>query len=248
MLKLFSALTIACLIFSAPANAAETTVIGQFTEGGIALAVILALSILLVSVSVERLINFREKYIFPPDLINQVKPLWAAGEFEKIYDLLDAQKSTLAHVLHFIVNNRHQTFEFVSNGAGEIASVELRQHQQKAYALAIVATVAPIVGLLGTVIGMIEAFHVIAFSQGMGNPALLAGGISKALINTAAGLSVALPALGMHHFFKHRSALFGLSLEQTINQLIHEWFAPSRLTHSHHAAPASQVVQVSYAN
>lgn len=248
MLKLFSALAIASFILPASANAAETTLIGQFTEGGVALVVILALSILLVTVSAERLINFREKYVFPRDLIGQVKQLWVAGEFEKIYELLDTQKSTLAHVLRFIVNNRHQTFEFVSNGAGEIASVELRQHQQKAYALAIVATVAPIVGLLGTVIGMIEAFHVIAFSQGMGNPALLAGGISKALINTAAGLSVALPALGMHHFFKHRSALFGLSLEQTINQLIHEWFAPPRFAHSHHTVPVSHTAQVSYAN
>ena len=76
----------------------------------------------------------------------------------------------------------------VSRLAGEVASMELRRHQQKAYALAIVATVAPIVGLLGTVLGMVDAFHVIAFSDGMGNPALLAGGISKALINTAAGL------------------------------------------------------------
>lgn len=248
MLKLFSALALACFIFPASASAEEVNLVGQFTEGGIALFVILALSILLVSVSAERLINFREKYIFPRNLIDQVKQLWVAGEFEKIYELLDTQKNTLARVLHFIVNNRHQTFEFVSNGAAEIASVELRQHQQKAYALAIVATVAPIVGLLGTVIGMIEAFHVIAFSQGMGNPALLAGGISKALINTAAGLSVALPALGMHHFFKHRSALFGLSLEQTINQLIHEWFAPSCFTQSHHAAQTFQSAQVSYAN
>ena len=248
MLKLFLALALACFIFPVSANAADINIVGQFSEGGIALFIILALSILLVSVSAERLINFREKYIFPSDFIDQVKPLWAAGEFEKINDLLNTQKNTLARVLRFIVNNRHQTFEFVSSGAGEIASVELRQHQQKAYALAIVATVAPIVGLLGTVIGMIEAFHVIAFSQGMGNPALLAGGISKALINTAAGLSVALPALGMHHFFKHRSALFGLSLEQSINQLIHEWFAPSRFTHSHLVAHASNSAQVSYAN
>jgi biopolymer transport protein ExbB len=115
--------------------------------------------------------------------------------------------------------------------------MELRHHQQKAYALAIVATVAPIVGLLGTVIGMIEAFHVIAFSEGMGNPALLAGGISKALINTASGLSVALPALGLHHFFKNRAAFLGLALEKQVNQLLNEWFMPVVST-----APNLQVV------
>jgi len=123
-----------------------------------------------------------------------------------------------------MVAQRHQPYAVVNSAAGDIASMELRQHQQKAYALAIVATVAPIVGLLGTVLGMIDAFHVIAYADGMGNPALLAGGISKALVNTAAGLTVALPALGMHHFFKHRLTTLGLALERQINALIHLWF------------------------
>ena len=84
---------------------------------------------------------------------------------------------------------------------------------------AVTATVAPIVGLLGTVIGMIEAFHVIAFA-GMGDPSLLAGGISKALVNTAAGLSVALPALLAYHYFKHRIAACGLRLERQIARVV----------------------------
>jgi biopolymer transport protein ExbB len=79
---------------------------------------------------------------------------------------------------------------------------------------------------------MVDAFHVIAFSDGMGNPALLAGGISKALINTAAGLIVALPALGMHHYFKHRLATLSLALEQDINALINRQFLPA-VGHAH---------------
>ncbi|GGY71162.1 hypothetical protein GCM10011613_14690 [Cellvibrio zantedeschiae] len=178
----------------------------------------------------ERLLNFRAKYIFPAELIAKVKPLWQEGDSEKIQALLESEKNTLGRILYYLFNHRHQQPGTLAAGASEIASLELRQHQQKAYALAIVATVAPIVGLLGTVIGMIEAFHVIAYSQGMGNPALLAGGISKALINTAAGLSVALPALAMHHFFKHRSVVFSLQLEQALNQIINEWFSSSHAT------------------
>lgn len=251
MLKLFSAIALMFFSLSAFASSSEINMVDQFSEGGIALVVILALSILFFAVSVERLINFREKYIYSEELISQVKHLWATGEFGKIHELLETQNNTLARVLNFIVNNRHQSFGFISNGAGELASLELRQHQQKAYALAIVATVAPIVGLLGTVIGMIEAFHVIAYSQGMGNPALLAGGISKALINTAAGLSVALPALGMHHFFKHRSVLFGLLLEKNISQLINQWFLHSLAIHqvtNPQVSSVSNLDAVTYAN
>src|SRR5262249_19012840 len=158
------------------------------------------------------------------DLVARVQPLWAAHRFAELEKLLADDGSTLARVIACMVAQRHQPYAVVNSAAGDIASMELRQHQQKAYALAIVATVAPIVGLLGTVLGMIDAFHVIAYAEGMGNPALLAGGISKALVNTAAGLTVALPALGMHHYFKHRLTTLGLALERQINALIHVQF------------------------
>jgi biopolymer transport protein ExbB len=93
--------------------------------------------------------------------------------------------------------------------------------------------VAPIIGLLGTVVGMMEAFHVIAFAGGLGDPALLAGGISKALVNTAAGLSVALPALALHHYFKHRLTAASLALEEQINRVFDELWLPAATETGH---------------
>jgi len=208
------------------AQAAEINIVEQAAEGGAAIVVTLGLSILFLAVSIERLMHFRARAIVPAGLVERVKPLWAAQDFTRLQQLLADEDSTLARVIAYMLAHRQDGYAIVNNGAGDIASMELRHHQQKAYPLAIVATVAPIVGLLGTVVGMIDAFHVIAFSEGMGNPALLAGGISKALINTAAGLCVALPALGMHHFLKNRQAFFGLALEKQINGLINEWFLP----------------------
>ncbi len=216
------------LVFSAATCADGINFSEQLSEGGVALVIILLMSVLLVAVSAERLVNFRAKNIFPADLISRIRPIWQEGNFEDAKLILESEKNTLSRILYFLIIYRHRQQDALIAGATEIASLELRQHQQKSYALAIIATVAPIVGLLGTVIGMIEAFHVIAYSQGMGNPALLAGGISKALINTAAGLSVALPALAMHHFLKHRSAMFGLQLERAINQLVSECFPESQ--------------------
>jgi len=208
------------------ATAAGFSFSDQLSEGGVPLLIVLALSVLFLAVSLERLINFRTKSVIPEGLVERVKPLWEARNFAAIEQVLDEENSTLAHVLRYMVAHHDRGFDVLSSGAGDIASMELRLHQQKAYALAIVATVAPIVGLLGTVLGMIEAFRVIAYANGMGNPVLLAGGISKALVNTAAGLSVALPALGMHHFLKHRLAILGLRLEKQINWLLNEWFLP----------------------
>lgn len=241
MRKLFSMALLAGLAIPNLALGAGFNLLAQVADGGVAILLTLGLSILLVAVTIERLVHFRTAYVVPDGLIDRVKPLWAARDFARLQQLLADQDSTLARVIAYVVTHRHLGYAIVNSGAGDVASIELRHHQQKAYALAIVATVAPIVGLLGTVIGMIDAFHVIAFSEGMGNPALLAAGISKALINTACGLCVALPALAMHHFFKNRQAFFGLTLEKKINSLISEWFLGTD-------APPQPLQVVSHAN
>jgi biopolymer transport protein ExbB len=241
MRKLYITAALASLAAHNPALGANFNIIAQVADGGAAIVLTLGLSILFLAVTIERLVNFRTRHVVPDGLIERVKPLWVTQDFGKLQQLLADQNSTLARVIAYVVTHRHHGYAVVSNGAGDVASIELRHHQQKAYALAIVATVAPIVGLLGTVVGMIEAFHVIAFSESMGNPALLAGGISKALINTACGLCVALPALAMHHFFKNRQMFFGLALEKQINGLINEWFLGND-------APAQALHVVSHAN
>ncbi|RFP16033.1 MotA/TolQ/ExbB proton channel family protein [Duganella sp. BJB475] len=206
----------------------DLNLIEQISNAGVAMVVVLALSILAAAVTLERLAHLRRKFITPDGLAQQLQPLWDAGKFDEIEVLLAANDSTLARTVEYMVEHRKQSAAVISAGCGDLASIEMRQHQQKAQPLAVVATVAPIVGLLGTVIGMIESFHVIAYSGGMGDPALLAGGISKALINTAAGLSVALPALCLHHYFKSRVVLYGLELEKQVNRLISRWFIGAR--------------------
>jgi len=192
----------------------------QISHAGVAMVVVLALSILAAAVTLERLAHLRRKFITPDGLAQQLQPLWDAGKFDEIEILLAANDSTLARTVEYMVEHRKQSAAIISAGCGDLASIEMRQHQQKAQPLAVVATVAPIVGLLGTVVGMIEAFHVIAFTGGMGDASLLAGGISKALVNTAAGLSVALPALALHHFFRHRLTVGGLALEEQLDRVL----------------------------
>ncbi|MFP5391480.1 MAG: MotA/TolQ/ExbB proton channel family protein [Gammaproteobacteria bacterium] len=217
----------ALLALALPARAADFDFAGQLQEGGVAIVVILGLSILALAVAIERLVRFRKRAVIPDGLAAHAQMLWQGGDFTQLQEVA-ADGSTLGKMIGFMAANRHHDYDFVHSRVSDIASLSLRRHQQRGYALAIVATVAPIVGLLGTVIGMIEAFHVIASADGMGNPALLAGGISKALINTAAGLSVALPALGMHHFLRNRVVSYGLQLEEQIEQLMNLWFEPAK--------------------
>jgi len=216
--------TLCLLLLALPglASAQTLNVFDQLAEGGLGIWFIGALSLLAVAVTLERLTRFRESLLAPAGLVDEILPLWKAGDFAAIEVKLAERPSALSRVLGYLVQHRRADTAALSTRAGDIASLALREQQQRAYPLAVVATVAPIVGLLGTVVGMIEAFHVIAFAGGLGDPALLAGGISKALVNTAAGLSVALPSLGMHHFFKHRLTLIGLTLEREVNRVFDE--------------------------
>ncbi|MBT9597890.1 MAG: MotA/TolQ/ExbB proton channel family protein [Vitreoscilla sp.] len=193
----------------------------QLVAGGAGIWVIGALSVLAIAVALERLHRFRPGAVVPPALVDEVVPLWQGGRFDELEQALSRNDSVLARTLRFLVEHRARwSAEVLATRAGEVASRALRGQQQRAYPLAVVATVAPIVGLLGTVVGMIEAFHVIAFTGGTGDASLLAGGISKALINTAAGLAVALPSLAMHHYFRHRLVVSGLALEEQLDRVL----------------------------
>ena len=193
----------------------------QLAAGGAGIWVIAALSVLMIAVAIERFHRFRVRAIVPPGLVDEIVPLWRSGRFDELQQALARHPSVLAKAIVFLAANRARwPADALGERTGELASRELRLQQQRAYPLAVVATVAPIVGLLGTVVGMIEAFHVIAFTGGMGDASLLAGGISKALVNTAAGLSVALPALALHHFFRHRLTVGGLALEEQLERVL----------------------------
>lgn len=200
------------------------SLIEQLEQAGLAIIPILGLSVMALAVVFERLLRCRRDRIAPDNLVEQLSSHWREGDFDAVADQAVRSDSTLGRMIAHMARYRHLGAEALSGAVAEIASLELRTHQQKIYPLSIAATVAPIIGLLGTVLGMIEAFHVIAFSGAMGDPALLAGGISKALVNTASGLSVALPSLLAYHFFKNRIAHYGLELEKRASALMRDWF------------------------
>lgn len=207
-------------LISPAAMAQELNLFDQVIHGGAAMAVILAISILALAVAIERARHLRRSALIPEGMAAEVVQLWRGRHFTQIESMTLGSDSTLARIVACMLEKRHQPHTAVAGACADIASRELRQHQQRAYPLAVVATAAPIIGLLGTVVGMVESFHAIAYAGGMGNPALLAGGISKALVCTAAGLTVALGALAAHHFFRHRVVAYGLQLEQAVTAML----------------------------
>lgn len=224
--SLFSLVLGGMLAFAptSPAFAQSFNFAGQLKEGGLAILVMLAMSVVALWVTIERLRNLRMPLIVPRGLAREAGILWRDGKLDQLGTLISGKPSTLSRMLRYMVDYRALGLVMVTKGIEDIASMELREHLRRIYPLAIIATVAPIVGLLGTVVGMIEAFHALAFSGSVVDPALLAGGISKALVNTATGLCVALPSLAVYHFFKYRITAYSIELERQTGTLLRERF------------------------
>ncbi len=215
-------------LLAAPLAFSQTFSFSEMLQNaGMAILPIVGLSVLSLAITIERIRKCRKDAIVPHGLVEQLTLYTERGDYQAAERQLANEDSVLGRVLLYVVSHRHRGERRVSDAAGDMASVALREHLQRIYPLAVTATVTPIIGLLGTVVGMIEAFHAIAFSGAMGDPSLLAGGISKALVNTAAGLAVALPSLLSYHFFKNRIAAYGIELEKKLNAGISEVFLAS---------------------
>jgi len=196
--------------------------LAKMKEGGWTIAALAFLSVIGLATALERLAMLRRGRIVPRRLADRADGLWRKGQFAEIITLCDRRPCTLGRILTFIVRHRKASIEDVSTTCGDIAARELKRHLLRAYPLAVVATLAPLLGLLGTVIGMIEAFDTVVL-VGMGDATALAGGISKALITTMVGLCIAVPALFLYHIFKSRTSLFGVMLEEEVTELISDW-------------------------
>jgi biopolymer transport protein ExbB len=191
-------------------------------EGGLTIPVLLLLSVIGIAFIIERLFQLRRSAIVPRDLVDRVRPLWAKGDYNGIMKVCKQSQSTLGNVIAFIVEHRNGSVSDVSISAGDVAARDLRRHLLRAYPLAVVGTLAPLLGLLGTVSGMVDAFAKIAVA-GLGDVSVLGGSISKALVTTLVGLVVAIPSLFAYHFFKSRTNIFGVELEEEATELISDW-------------------------
>jgi biopolymer transport protein ExbB len=195
----------------------------KFKQGGRTMWFLLALSVFGVTFTLERIVHLRRGAIVPRRLSDKADALWKQGKFDEALQLCDKSKSTLGRILSATIRYRHVSAADMSAIAGDIASRDLKRHLQRAYPLAIVATLSPLLGLLGTVIGMIGAFETIALMGALGDASMLGGDISKALVTTGAGLGIAVPALALYHYFKSRTSLFGIILEEEVSELLIEW-------------------------
>lgn len=182
-------------------------------KGGVLMIPILACSIIALAVFFERAWNLREAKNIPVNLIRRLEEQVRRGQIEEAMAFCRRNRSPMGRVIMAALKNAGLGREAVKEAVQEVGRREAAYLERYVGVLGTVANVAPLLGLLGTVSGMIKAFTVISV-QGVGNPGSLAGGISEALITTAAGLTVAIPAFVAYRYFLGKVDGLVLELEQ----------------------------------
>lgn len=202
---------------------AEIDWLHELTLGGSTGLALFILFFAMVTLAVERLLNLRRKHIIPARFVETALPLWSEAASASLLAHCQRFPSTMGRMTAFLVEHREAPAALLIDGAAEIGQRELMKEQRKAYSLAVIASIAPLLGLLGTIIGMVEAFKLVEIYGDEGGATILAGSISKALITTVLGLVIAIPGLALYHFFRFRIQELGKQLDEEMEKLINAW-------------------------
>ena len=181
------------------------SVVEMFKNGGPLMWPILLCSIVALTFAFERLFGLRRSVVFPRKLLGQITALTRVGNAAEARELCASDKSVFARLLHACLarfDSPGYEMEAALEEAGARVLYDLRRN---ARALGVIADAAPLLGLMGTVLGMIKAFEEVARAGALGRTEMLAGGIGEALLTTAFGLGVAVPALVLYHFFRDKA-------------------------------------------
>ena len=184
-----------------------------FRAGGPLMWVILACSVIALTIIFERLFSLRRQKVVPPALLDQVVELSRGGRVSEQKLEVVREHSPLGEVLAAGLIHQGQGRDAMREAIEERGKQVVHYLGRYLNGLGTIASITPLVGLLGTVIGMIKVFTAIT-ANGVGDPTVLSGGISEALITTAAGLSVGIPCLMFYRYFRNQINELSVMLEE----------------------------------
>ena len=187
--------------------------------GGWLMFPILLCSVIAVAIIIERSWTLRRKSVIPTKLLTGIWKLLSSDALTEKHILEIENGSPLGRVLAAGLINRHQSRDLVRQSIEETGRFVVHEMERFMNTLGTISTITPLLGLLGTVIGMIKVFTAIT-TLGVGDPGQLAGGISEALITTAAGLTVAIPSLIFHRHLKRKIDERVVAMEQEAMKLV----------------------------
>ncbi|MBN1481289.1 MotA/TolQ/ExbB proton channel family protein [candidate division KSB1 bacterium] len=196
-----------------------TDVYAYLARGGIIMIPLLLASILALAIVIERALGLRRNKVLIPEIVRVVEELNSVDDIKLASRMCEKNSGAFANIILTGLQNRDLSAEEVRELLVDQGRQEVRSLERGLPALETIAGIAPLLGLLGTVLGMIKVFTVIS-QQGTGQASLLAGGISEALITTATGLVIGILALIMYNYFSNVAENYILDIEKYTTKLL----------------------------
>ncbi|MBC7186994.1 MAG: MotA/TolQ/ExbB proton channel family protein [Calditrichaeota bacterium] len=182
-------------------------------------------SVLALAVVIQKSLVLRRKRILVPEIVGWIEGLRGPEEAAYGLELCRTVKGPLATLVAAVLENRHLERAEAKELIADVGRQQARLLERGLVILETVAGVAPLLGLFGTVIGMIKVFDIIS-RIGVGQASALSGGISEALITTAAGLSIGIPSLVFYNYFASKAEDLVSDMEKYSSALLHKVSAP----------------------
>jgi biopolymer transport protein ExbB len=190
-----------------------------FERGGIMMYPLLLASVVAVVFALERAWALRKRKIIIPEIISVVENFSSSKDIEFAKNVCSKYKGALPNLISIALENSNEPKAHIRELLEDQGRQDIRLLERGLNVLETIAAIAPLMGLLGTVLGMIQVFAVIK-NQGIGQTAALSGGISEALLTTVTGLFIGIPVLIAFNYFTSKSEDLILDIEKYANNLV----------------------------
>lgn len=189
-------------------------------RGGVIFVIILLLSVVAAAIIIERLLYFRRIRGDEEMLLKRLQGALRKNHYEEALSICEANPMPITNLMRVGIEHRTYSTETIKGAITDAAAMETPSMERFLSALGTIAHISPLLGLLGTVTGNIQAFGVLGDMGAVGDPAVLAKGISEALITTAGGIIVSIPAIIFYNYLVNRVNHTIIRLENRVSELV----------------------------
>ena len=190
-----------------------------FAQGGVMMIPLIACSVLAVWVILDRMWHLRRERVVKPEIVDLIDTLKGPGDLPMARSICERHPGAFSALVITALEHRDRPREEMREAVEDRGRQEVARLERGLGVLETIAAIAPLLGLLGTVLGMIEVFDVVS-RQGAGQAQNLSGGISEALITTATGLAIGIPSLVAYNWLVGRAESLVLDIEAHVNRLM----------------------------
>ena len=189
-------------------------------QGGVIMVLIIMLSIVAVAIIIERLMYFKKIMGDEESLLRRLRGALEKGHFDEALSICDSNQSPVTNLMKVGIEHKEYSEETIKQTVTDAASLEVPRMERHLSTLGTIAHISPLLGLLGTVTGNIQAFGVLGEFGAGGNPGLLATGIAEALVTTAAGIIVSIPAIIFYNYLVSKVNHYIIRLENRVSEMV----------------------------